>query len=248
MYEMHINELSKRSKRKKEQIVSLLNEAIKCKTLFSCFTYEHIETRIIFQKYKILLVIKLLLRWLIYPAGDIIKVRTKYRLMQYFAWKQIDFGENINNKLFITFKRKFFQLIELYLHLHLVKTVQYYISPFAIIDKGFWSTGPIDIAICAWSKIGKNVNLGVGVVLTGGGSKQSPLKKTGYAIEVKEGAVIWTGAILTNGVIIGRNSIVGANSLVINDVPDGATVLGNPAKIVFVNPFVNKDINSSMSK
>lgn len=49
---------------------------------------------------------------------------------------------------------------------------------------------------------------------------------------VKRGASIGSNATLICGITIGANSIVGAGSTVINDVPDGTIVAGNPAKIV----------------
>lgn len=49
---------------------------------------------------------------------------------------------------------------------------------------------------------------------------------------VKEGASIGAGAIILPGVIIGRHAVVGAGAVVTKDVPDGATVIGNPARVV----------------
>jgi acetyltransferase-like isoleucine patch superfamily enzyme len=49
---------------------------------------------------------------------------------------------------------------------------------------------------------------------------------------VKRGASIGSNATLICGITIGANSIVGAGSTVINDVPDGTIVAGNPARIV----------------
>ena len=34
------------------------------------------------------------------------------------------------------------------------------------------------------------------------------------------------------GVVIGKNSVIGAGSLVIEDIPDGATAVGHPCKII----------------
>jgi UDP-2-acetamido-3-amino-2,3-dideoxy-glucuronate N-acetyltransferase len=40
------------------------------------------------------------------------------------------------------------------------------------------------------------------------------------------------GAVLLPGVTVGENALVGAGSVVTHDVPDGAIVLGNPARVV----------------
>jgi UDP-2-acetamido-3-amino-2,3-dideoxy-glucuronate N-acetyltransferase len=47
---------------------------------------------------------------------------------------------------------------------------------------------------------------------------------------VKKGATIGTGATILCGITIGERAFVGAGSVVTRDVPDGATVAGNPAR------------------
>ncbi|MCU1305912.1 MAG: transferase hexapeptide repeat containing protein [Acidobacteriaceae bacterium] len=47
---------------------------------------------------------------------------------------------------------------------------------------------------------------------------------------VRRGASIGTSSTILCGVTIGENAIVGAGSVVTRDVPDGATVVGNPAR------------------
>jgi acetyltransferase-like isoleucine patch superfamily enzyme len=49
---------------------------------------------------------------------------------------------------------------------------------------------------------------------------------------VKQGASIGSGATLLGGITIGENALVGAGSVVTKDVPAGATVAGNPARIL----------------
>ena len=49
---------------------------------------------------------------------------------------------------------------------------------------------------------------------------------------VRRGAKIGANATLLPGVVIGRDALVGAGSVVVHDVPDGAIVVGNPARIV----------------
>jgi len=49
---------------------------------------------------------------------------------------------------------------------------------------------------------------------------------------VKRGASIGSGATILCGVSIGERAIVGAGSVVTKDVPDGAFVAGNPARVM----------------
>lgn len=68
--------------------------------------------------------------------------------------------------------------------------------------------------------------------------------KVGELVQVRAGAIIGTGAIvgaeafigqgavIVPGVTIGKKARVGAGSVVVANVPDGATVFGNPAKPV----------------
>jgi len=49
---------------------------------------------------------------------------------------------------------------------------------------------------------------------------------------VKRGASIGSNATILCGITIGERAIVGAGAVVTTDVPDGATVAGNPARIL----------------
>lgn len=49
---------------------------------------------------------------------------------------------------------------------------------------------------------------------------------------VKRGASIGSGATLLCGITIGENALIGAGSVVTKDVPPGAVVAGNPARII----------------
>lgn len=51
-------------------------------------------------------------------------------------------------------------------------------------------------------------------------------------IYIKDGAWVGFGSSIMKGVTIGKGAIVGSNSVVTRDVPDGAIVAGNPARVV----------------
>jgi len=75
--------------------------------------------------------------------------------------------------------------------------------------------------------------LGPHVVLTNAKYPLSPdAKKTLKGPLIKKGAIIGANATLLPGVVIGERGLVGAGSVVVDDVPPGAVVVGNPARII----------------
>ena len=64
------------------------------------------------------------------------------------------------------------------------------------------------------------------------GTPQSEADWACQATVVKAGASIGSGSTLLGGITIGENALVGAGSVVTKDVPAGATVAGNPAKVI----------------
>jgi acetyltransferase EpsM len=60
----------------------------------------------------------------------------------------------------------------------------------------------------------------------------APGTHTGGNVHVGEGAFIGLGASVIPGIRIGKWAIVGAGSVVINDVPDFATVVGVPGRVI----------------
>lgn len=55
----------------------------------------------------------------------------------------------------------------------------------------------------------------------------------GSHAHVGSGATIGIGAtVSTGGIRIGRDALVGAGAVVVDDVPDGVTVVGNPARVL----------------
>jgi UDP-2-acetamido-3-amino-2,3-dideoxy-glucuronate N-acetyltransferase len=68
--------------------------------------------------------------------------------------------------------------------------------------------------------------------VTPGGQLQTAADWTLIRTTVGSGASIGSGATILCGVRIGNNAIVGAGAVVTKDVPDNATVVGNPARVL----------------
>jgi FkbH-like protein len=52
---------------------------------------------------------------------------------------------------------------------------------------------------------------------------------------IEDGADIGCGASILGPVVVGRGAKLGANAVVLQDIPDGATAMGNPAQVLFVS-------------
>lgn len=87
----------------------------------------------------------------------------------------------------------------------------------------------IAVVIHKSSVIGKDCIIGTSVVLGGrnGGTPGGPV--------LGDRVYIGTGAKIIGAINIGDDVKIGANAVVLNDVPNGATVVGIPAKVSKIN-------------
>jgi len=67
---------------------------------------------------------------------------------------------------------------------------------------------------------------------TASGGLQTEADWTCVPTRIKRGASVGSGATILCGVTIGAGATVGAGSVVTRDVPDGAVVAGNPARLL----------------
>ena len=82
-------------------------------------------------------------------------------------------------------------------------------------------------------RVGNDVFIGPNVTFTN--DKHPKSHNVGYEQQytwIQDGASIGGGAVVLPGINIGKNAVVGAGAVVTKDVPDGVTVIGNPARVL----------------
>lgn len=104
------------------------------------------------------------------------------------------------------------------------------IHPGAVIGNRFFIDHGMSVVIGETAHIGNNVLMYHGATLGGTGNHSGKRHPT-----VKDNVIISTGAKVLGPITIGENSKIGANAVVLNDIPDNATAVGVPAKIVKIN-------------
>jgi serine O-acetyltransferase len=101
------------------------------------------------------------------------------------------------------------------------------IHPGAVIGRRFFIDHGMGIVIGETAVIGDDVTLYHGVTLGGTTWNKGKRHPT-----LRNGVVIGAGAKVLGPITVGEGGKVGSNAVVVKDVPDGATAVGNPARIV----------------
>lgn len=86
----------------------------------------------------------------------------------------------------------------------------------------------LGVVIHPRSKIGKGTKIYQNVTLGGNGKNG---EKNGPPI-IGENVIIGAGAVVLGPIKVGNNAKIGANAVVLQDVPESATAIGVPAKII----------------
>ena len=101
------------------------------------------------------------------------------------------------------------------------------IHPGAKIGKRLFIDHGLGVVIGETAEIGDDVLLYQGVTLGGTGGERGKRHPT-----IGNGVVVGTGASILGNIRLGNNVKVGAGSVVVHSVPDGATVVGIPGRVV----------------
>lgn len=99
------------------------------------------------------------------------------------------------------------------------------IHPGAKIGMGVFIDHGAGVVIGETCEIGDNVTIYQGVTLGGTGKDVGKRHPT-----ICNNVIIGTSAIILGPITIGENSKIGAGAIVIKDVPQGSTIVGEPAR------------------
>ncbi|MDJ0275793.1 sugar O-acetyltransferase [Sphingomonas sp. 2R-10] len=103
-------------------------------------------------------------------------------------------------------------------------------------DDVFLNYGCVILDVCAVT-IGDKTQIGPGVQILSADHPRDPAVRAqmlefGRAVTIGRNVWIGGGAILLPGVTVGDDALIGAGAVVTRDVPAGATVVGNPARLL----------------
>jgi len=104
------------------------------------------------------------------------------------------------------------------------------IHPEATIGKRLFIDHGTGVVIGQTAVIKDNVTIYHGVTLGGVGRASDKCAKRHPTLE--DGAMVGSGAQVLGNITIGKNARIGSNSVVTNDVPDGCTAIGIPARVI----------------
>ena len=104
------------------------------------------------------------------------------------------------------------------------------IHPGATLGAGILIDHGMGVVIGETAELGDRITIYHGTTLGGTGKENGKRHPT-----VGDNVVIGAGSKVLGNIKIGSNSKIGANSVVLDDVPEGATVVGIPGKVVKIN-------------
>ena len=114
------------------------------------------------------------------------------------------------------------------------------IHPAAKIGKNLFIDHGMGVVIGETSEISDNVTIYHGVTLGGIAPAENSMDQVNVKRHptIKDNCIIGSGAQILGPVILEKNARIGANTVILKDVPENGTMVGNPAR------NINKDKKS----
>ena len=117
------------------------------------------------------------------------------------------------------------------------------IHPAAKIGKNLFIDHGMGVVIGETSEISDNVTIYHGVTLGG----ISPAENSKEQVNVKrhptikDNCIIGSGAQILGPVVLEKNARIGANTVILNNVPENGTMIGNPARNINKNQKIDEN-------
>jgi serine O-acetyltransferase len=117
------------------------------------------------------------------------------------------------------------------------------IHPAAKIGKNFFIDHGMGVVIGETSEISDNVTIYHGVTLGG----ISPAENSKEQVNVKrhptikDNCIIGSGAQILGPVVLEKNARIGANTVILKNVPENGTMIGNPARNINKNQKIDEN-------
>ena len=117
------------------------------------------------------------------------------------------------------------------------------IHPAAKIGKNLFIDHGMGVVIGETSEISDNVTIYHGVTLGGISPAENSIEQVNVKRHptIKDNCIIGSGAQILGPIILEKNSRIGANTVILKNVPENGTMVGNPAKNININQKIDEN-------
>ena len=117
------------------------------------------------------------------------------------------------------------------------------IHPGAKIGKNLFIDHGMGVVIGETSEIGENVTIYHGVTLGGISPAVNSLEQVNVKRHptIKNNVIIGSGAQVLGPITVKKNARIGANTVILKDVPENGTMVGNPARNINKDQKIDSD-------
>jgi len=117
------------------------------------------------------------------------------------------------------------------------------IHPAAKIGKNLFIDHGMGVVIGETSEISDNVTIYHGVTLGGISPAENSMEQVNVKRHptIKDNCIIGSGAQILGSVVLEKNVRIGANTVILKDVPENGTMVGNPARNINIDQKFDKN-------